>query len=139
MKKYEMYRPNGEKVSVGTMIMALRISGEFKAATELRVEKFADPEPVSDEFYASCDALVARWNHNHKAVEQMKADPEFQEESRRTSYVLSLLQIIDMGPGPISPALACFPCFPVSVTPASRRIRSWIRIQIGSVESKLML
>lgn len=96
MKKYEMYRPNGEKVSVGTMIMALRISGEFKAATERQADKLADPEPVSEEFYASCDALVARWNHNNKAIEQMKADPEFQEESRRKSYALSLLQIAEM-------------------------------------------
>ena len=78
------------------MIMARRISGEFKAATELRVEKFADPEPISDEFYTSCDELFARWNHNHKTIEQMKADPEFQEESRRSSYALTLLQIAEM-------------------------------------------
>lgn len=96
MKNFEMYRPNGQKVMVGTMIMALRISSEFKAATELRVEKFADPEPISDEFYTSCDALFARWNHNHKTIEQMKADPEFQEESRRSSYALNLLLIAEM-------------------------------------------
>ncbi|KZY58034.1 hypothetical protein A3736_03745 [Erythrobacter sp. HI0063] len=96
MKNYEMYRPNGEKVSVGTMRMALGISSEFKATTLRCVEKLDNPETISDEFYASCDALFARWNHNHKTIELMKADPEFQAESRRTAYALSLLQIADM-------------------------------------------
>tara|TARA_R100001198_G_scaffold83881_1_gene57466 strand:- start:4110 stop:4442 length:333 start_codon:yes stop_codon:yes gene_type:complete len=96
MKNYEMVRPNGEKVSVGTMLMARRISAQFRLDTESRVEKLAASEPISDEFYASCDAVVSRWNHNYEVVEQMKADPEFQDQDRRSAYALNLLQIADM-------------------------------------------
>lgn len=96
MKKYEMFRPDGEKAEVGTMIMAHRIIGEFKAASAQMVEKFDNNEPPNNDFYASCDALFARWNHNHKTEVQMKADPEFQEESKRSLYALRLLQIVEM-------------------------------------------
>ncbi|GEM_PF-1512426 len=96
MKNYEMYRPTGGKVSVGTMLMALKISSEFKATSLEYIENLGKPELISDEFYASCDALFARWNHNHKIIELMKADPEFQEQNRRSSYALNLLQIADM-------------------------------------------
>ena len=96
MKNYEMFRPNGEQVTVGTMLMARRISAQFRADTESRAEKFAAPGSVSDEFYASCDAVVARWNHNYEVVEQMKADPEFRDQDRRSAYALNLLQIADM-------------------------------------------
>lgn len=96
MKNYEMYRATGEKVSVGTMLMALKISSDFKATSLERIEKLGNSEPMSDQFYASCDALFARWNHNYKIIELMNADPEFQEENRRSSYALRLLQIADM-------------------------------------------
>ena len=96
MKNYEMYSATGEKLSVGTMLMALKISSEFKAASLERIEKLGKPELISDQFYASCDALFARWNHNHKIIDLMNADPEFQEENRRSSYALGLLQIADM-------------------------------------------
>ncbi|WP_454596841.1 hypothetical protein [Qipengyuania sp. SM2507] len=96
MKNYEMYRPTGGKVSVGTTLMASQISREFKATSLQCIENLGKPELISDEFFASCDALFARWNHNHKIIELMNADPEFQEENRRSSYALRLLQIADM-------------------------------------------
>lgn len=96
MKKYEMFRPDGEKAEVGTMIMAHRIIGEFKAASAQMVEKFDNNEPFSDDFYASCDAVFGRWDQNCTTIEQMEADPEFQEESKRSWYALRLLQIAEM-------------------------------------------
>ncbi|GMM92486.1 hypothetical protein [Qipengyuania sp. MTN3-11] len=96
MKNYEMYRSTGGKVSVGTMLMALKISSEFKATSMERIADLGNTEPMSNEFYASCDALFARWNHNHEIIELMNADPEFQEQNRRSSYALNLLQIADM-------------------------------------------
>ncbi len=94
MKQYQIYKPNGEKVSINHPSQFYELRGEFARFVSHYGAEASKSSSLSDNAFANLENITRYWNHNVSVVEALVQDEDFLLSEKKAQTALNTAEFL---------------------------------------------